>query len=160
MSPDERRALIARYAEGVRAVEQALEGFPPERLTERPFPGKWTAREIIHHLADSETTSALRIRKLLTEQDPVIQGYDQDLYAVRLGYNGRDHTAAMQAFRAARANTVPLIEAMTNADWERAGTHTESGPFSAETWLRIYSAHAHGHAEQIRRLRDALVARV
>lgn len=157
MTADERRERIARYAAGVRAVEQALEGFPAALLTERPFPGKWTAREIVHHLGDSETAAAIRIRKLLTEDAAVIQGYDQDLYAVRLRYNGRDHAAAMQAFRAARENTLPLLEAMTELDWERAGTHSESGPYTAETWLRIYSEHAHGHAEQIRRLRDALV---
>lgn len=157
MSPDERRALIARYAEGVRAVERALEGFPEPLLTERPFPGKWTAREIVHHLGDSETTAAIRIRKLLTEDAAEIQGYDQDLYAVRLRYNGRDHDAAMRAFRAARENTLPLLEAMSDDDWEREGTHSESGRYTAERWLEIYAAHAHGHADQIRRLRDALV---
>jgi len=157
MSPDERRALIARYAAGVRVVEQALEGFPTDRLTERPFPGKWSAREIIHHLGDSETHSALRIRKLLAEESPVIQGYDQDLYAVRFRYNERDHGAAFAAFRAARENTVPIIEAMSDAEWQRAGTHTQSGHYTAETWLRIYAAHAHGHADQLRLLRDALV---
>ncbi len=156
MSPEECRALVARYAAGVREVERALEGFPPERLTERPFPGKWTAREIVHHLADSESTSALRIRKLLLETDPVIQGYDQERYAVGLRYNERDHSAALAAFRAARENTVPVLEGMTDADWRRAGTHSESGPYSAETWLRIYAEHAHGHAAQIRRLREAL----
>lgn len=156
MTPDERRELIARYAAGALEIEQALEGFPAGLLTERPFPGKWTAREIVHHLADSETTAALRIRKLLAEDEAVLQGYDQDLYAVRFRYNGRDHAAAMRAFRAARENTVPLLEAMSEADWAREGTHTESGRYTAERWLEIYAAHAHDHADQIRRLRSAL----
>lgn len=157
MLAEDRRRLIARYAEGVRAVEEALAGFPPHLMTERPFPGKWSAREIVHHLADSESMSAIRIRKLLVEDDTVVQGYDQDAWAARLDYNRRDHAAALEAFRAARARTAALIEGLTDADWQRAGTHSESGHYTAETWLEVYAAHAHGHADQIRRLRDALV---
>ncbi|NOT34578.1 MAG: hypothetical protein HOP12_10455 [Candidatus Eisenbacteria bacterium] len=156
MTVEERTQLIARYAAGVQAVDEALQGFPASEWTARPIAGKWTAREIIHHLADSETLSALRIRKLLTEEQAVLQGYDQDHYAVRLRYNERDHTDALVAFRAARRNTVPVLEAMTDADWQRAGTHTEAGPFSAERWLKVYAAHAHGHAEQLERLKAAL----
>ena len=63
---------------------------------------------------------------------------------------------ALEAFRAARSNTLPLLEAMSDEDWRREGWHTESGRYTAETWLEIYAAHAHGHAAQIRRLREAL----
>jgi hypothetical protein len=158
MTGEERGALIARYAEGVREVESALAGFPAAGLTAHPIAGKWSAREIVHHLADSETTSALRLRRLLAETRPVIAGYDQDLWAVRLRYNERDHAGAMAAFRAARENTLPLLEAMSEADWAREGWHTDAGLYTPETWLRIYAAHAHGHADQIRRLREALAA--
>ena len=156
MTGEERRVLIARYTDGVREVASALDGFPAAGLTARPIAGKWSAREIVHHLADSETTSALRLRRLLTETRPVITAYDQDLWAVRFRYNERDHAAAMAAFRAARENTQPVLEAMSEADWAREGWHTDAGLYTPETWLRIYSAHAHGHAGQIRRLREAL----
>jgi hypothetical protein len=63
---------------------------------------------------------------------------------------------ALEAFRAARATTAQLLETMSSSDWEREGWHTESGRYGAETWLRIYATHAHGHADQIRRLRDEL----
>ena len=156
MTVDERKALIARYAEGVREVEQALEGFPSGGLTAHPIPGKWSAREIVHHLGDSESISAQRIRRLLTEDRPAIHGYDQDLYARQFRYNERDHADAMEAFRAARAITVPLLNAMTEQEWKREGSHSEHGVYTPELWLRIYAAHAHGHADQIRRLREAL----
>jgi hypothetical protein len=158
MTRQERDTLIARYAEGFAEVTRALDGFPPDGLREHPIPGKWSAAEIVHHLADSETTSALRIRRLLAEDDPVIQGYDQERWATRLHYNTRELAPALEAFRAARAGTLQLIQAMTDADWARRGTHSESGPYGAEDWLRIYAAHAHGHAEQIRRLKEALRA--
>jgi dTDP-4-amino-4,6-dideoxygalactose transaminase len=156
MTVEERKALIARYAEGVREVEQALDGFPAAELTAHPIPGKWSAREIVHHLGDSESTSAQRIRRLLTENRPVITGYDQDLYARQFRYNERDHADAMAAFRSARAITLPLLNALTEAEWKREGWHTEGGVYTPEKWLQIYAGHAHGHADQIRRLREAL----
>ncbi len=156
MTSDERRELISKYAAGYEEVVKALEGFPTESLTAHPLPGKWSASEIVQHLADSEMTSAIRLRKLLVEEKPVIHGYDQELFATRLMYNLRDISPALDALRAARTTTLQLLGLMTGDDWKREGTHTESGKYTAEDWLRIYAAHAHGHAEQIRGLRNAL----
>ena len=156
MDRQERERLIAQYEAGYEEVAAALKGFPRGALTAHPLPGKWSAAEIVHHLADSESTSALRIRKLLVEEHPIIQGYDQELYAKRLRYDERDIAPSLEAFRAARATTAQLLPTLTDADWAREGWHTESGRYSAEMWLRIYAAHAHNHAAQIQRLKDTL----
>ncbi|MGH9768426.1 MAG: DinB family protein [Blastocatellia bacterium] len=156
MTQAERKELIAKYGAGYDEVVSALEGFPKDKLTANLIPGKWSAAEIIQHLADSEMTSAIRLRRLLVEDNPVIQGYDQELFATRLRYNDRDIAPALEAFRAARATTVQLLERMVEEDWLREGTHLESGRYTAEDWLQIYAAHAHGHADQIRRLREKL----
>jgi hypothetical protein len=156
MTPQERAELIARYAEGYDAVVESLGDFPDGLRTEHPFPGKWSAAEIVHHLADSEMTSAIRLRRLLTENYPVIYGYDQEAFATRLHYGNRELAPALAAFRAARATTVQLLQRMTEDDWQRKGWHSESGSYGPEEWLRIYAAHAHDHAGQIRRLRAAL----
>lgn len=156
MTPEERDALIKQYASGYDEVTNALDNFPAESLGAHPIAGKWSAREIVHHLGDSETTSAVRIRRLLCEEQPLIHGYDQDEFATRLRYNDRDMAPALEAFRSARATTMQLLPLMTEEDWQRTGTHTENGRYSAEDWLRIYADHAHNHAAQIRRLRDAL----
>lgn len=156
MTPEERNDLIATYAAGYDEVMNALNGFPADSLGAHPVPGKWSAREIVHHLGDSESTSAWRLRKLLVEDNPLIQGYDQDAFASRLRYNDRDMAPALQAFRYARQSTMQVIEHMADEDWNRAGTHSESGRYTTEDWLRIYAAHAHNHAAQIKRLRDAL----
>lgn len=156
MTPEERQDLIAQYKAGYDEVSRNLAGFPPEFLTTEAIPGKWSAAEIVHHLADSETTSALRLRRLLVEDHPLIQGYDQDQYAAKLSYNQRDIGPALEAFRAARATTAQLLDLMTEEDWRREGTHSESGSYTTEDWLRIYAAHAHNHAAQIGRLREAL----
>jgi hypothetical protein len=156
MTPEQRDALIKQYASGYDEVINALNNFPAESLGAHPIPGKWSAREIVHHLGDSETTSAVRIRRLLCEDQPLIHGYDQDEFAKRLRYNERDMAPALEAFRSARATTMQLLPLMSEDDWQRAGTHTENGRYSAEDWLRIYADHAHNHAAQISRLRDAL----
>jgi len=158
MTNEERKALIARYKAGFDEVRASIEGMTDEEMRSRPLPGKWSACEVVQHLGDSEMTSAIRLRKLLTEDDPVIQGYDQDLYAARLRYNERPLCPALEAFRAARETTAQLLDSMTEEDWSRAGTHTESGRYTAEDWLNIYAAHAHNHAAQIRRLKEELKA--
>ena len=156
MTPEERRALVAQYKDGYAEVLRNLTDFPENSLTSHPIPGKWSAAEIVHHLADSETTSGLRLRRLLVEDHPLIQGYDQDEYAAKLHYTERDIKPSLEAFRYARATTAQLVDLMTEADWQREGTHSESGSYTAEDWLRIYAEHAHNHAAQIGRLREAL----
>ena len=156
MTAEERQELIAQYEAGYAEVAGGLQGFPPNLLSAHPIAGKWSAAEIVHHLADSETTAALRLRRLLVEDHPVIQAYDQEAFAKRLHYNQLDMAPALDAFRCARATTAQLFPLMSDEDWQREGTHSESGPYTAEDWLRIYAVHAHNHAAQIPRLREAL----
>jgi hypothetical protein len=133
-------------------VERALEGIGAAELDARPGPGTWSARDIVHHLADSEMTSAIRLRRLIAEDSPLIVGYDQEEYARRLFYD-RPIDASLAAFKAARSSTVEILERLTPEQWTRTGTHSESGTYSVERWLQIYAQHAHGHADQIRRAR-------
>ncbi|HEY6865881.1 MAG TPA: DinB family protein [Candidatus Eisenbacteria bacterium] len=156
MSKNGRQAKIAQYAAGYDEVAGALEGFPREGLVAHPIPGKWSACEIVQHLADSESISGIRLRRLLAEEFPVIQAYDQEVFAVILRYNLRDIRPALELFRAVRASTTQLLEAMSDEDWRRPGWHTEHGLYTAESWLDIYAVHAHNHAGQIRRLHEAL----
>ena len=149
-----RRTLIEKYREGYRVVNDALRGISEQELDARPAPDKWSAREIVHHLADSEMTSAIRLRRLIAEERPVIQGYDQDEFARRLAYD-RPVQASLDAFRAARQTTAEILERLTETDWTREGIHSESGRYTVERWLEIYAIHAHTHAEQIRRARAA-----
>ncbi|HYP02332.1 MAG TPA: DinB family protein [Pyrinomonadaceae bacterium] len=159
MTPAERQKLIAQYEDGFAEVQRALANFPLEQLTARPLPGKWSACEIVQHLADSEMRGALRLRQLLAEDRPAIQAYDQDAYAERLNYNARDIAPALDAFRAARLTTAQLLPQMTDADWAREGTHPDHPRYTADNWLEIYAAHAYNHAAQIRRLHEALNAK-
>jgi hypothetical protein len=154
MDAEERQQLIAQYRDGYAAVAEALLRIKPEEVDARPGPGQWTVREIVHHLADSETTSAVRLRRLLAEDRPLIQGYDQDEFARRLHYD-RPYETSLELFKYARAATAELLERLEPSEWLREGTHSESGRYSVETWLQIYAEHAHKHAKQIRAARGA-----
>lgn len=151
MDPKERTRLVQRYRDGAAEVERALKEIGRASLDTRPEDGSWTPREIVHHLADSEMTSAIRLRTLLAEDEPLIRGYDEEGYARRFAYAERPVGPALEALRAARATTLQILERLADADWARAGRHSESGDYGVETWLRIYSEHAHEHADQIRR---------
>lgn len=149
-----RETLVQRYKDGYVQVAEALKGATDAELDARPSPGKWTAREIVHHLADSEMTSAVRLRRLIAEDAPVIVGYDEAEYARRLHYD-RPIAASLIAFKAARETTGELLDRLSDAEWAREGTHTESGRYTVFAWLEIYAKHAHNHADQIRRARQS-----
>lgn len=152
MQQAEREQYMAMYRDGYRVICDALEGADDAELDKREAPGEWSPREVVHHLADSEMTSAIRFRRVLVEDDPLIQGYDQDDYARMLFYD-RPIDASLQAFRYARESTAAMFDHISDAQWLRAGRHTESGPYCLEDWLQIYGVHAHEHADQIRRAR-------
>jgi hypothetical protein len=146
-----RDALIDRYRAGVDEVKKAVDGLTDDQLDRQPSDGGWTARQIVHHLADSEMTSAIRLRRLLAEDKPIIAGYDEAEFARRLHYDDRPIGASLDALTAARTTSAQILDRLTEDEWARAGTHSESGPYSVTTWLEIYADHAHDHADQLRR---------
>jgi hypothetical protein len=146
-----RDELLGRYREGPDVVEQAVTGLNDAELDHRPADGGWSPREVVNHLADSEMTSALRLRKLLAEDSPILEGYDEPEYARRLYYNVRPIRPSLAALRAARETTTSVLEQLTEDEWNRSGLHTESGQYSVQIWLEIYATHAHDHADQIHR---------
>lgn len=148
---NEREDLIARYEAGPAMLRAAFEKVPEAARKWRPGPDKWSAHEVVCHAADSETNAAMRIRYLLSEKDPVIQGYDQAQWARDFDYHRFPVGPALAAVEAVRGNTVPLLRALSETDWKKVGRHSESGSYSAEDWLRIYAEHLEKHSGQIER---------
>lgn len=144
--------MLERYATGAGAVDAAVDGISDEGLDRRPPSGEWTAREIVHHLADSESMAFIRLRRLLAEDDPVIAGYDEPEWARRLHYD-RPIEPSLAVVRAVRAASHQLLTTLTPDEWSRTGSHSEGGPYSVVRWLAIYAEHSHDHADQIRRAR-------
>ena len=132
-------------------LADAVSRLSAAQLDHKPSDGGFSAREVVHHTADSEMTAAIRLRRLVAEDNPQIAGYDPDLFAARLNYASRPVQPSLDAIRAARESTTSILEAMSDEEWERAGTHSEMGAYSIDTWLEIYAAHCHDHADQARR---------
>jgi len=154
MDKDARRQLIEKYKDGHRVVTEALKGLEDRDFDIR-LPGKWSIREIVHHLADSEMLAAVRLRRLVAEDRPGIRATDVGGYVRRLFYD-RPPQKSLELFRVVRASTTEILERMTDADWAREGVHSETGRFTAEKWLEVFSQHAETHAEQIKRTRTAV----
>jgi hypothetical protein len=151
----DREKLIHRYAHGYAAVTSALTGIAPAELDRRPAADSWTPREIVHHLADSETNSYVRLRRLIAEDHPVIVGYEETIWADRLYYDG-EIDAPLAVLKAVREASSQLLGRLSADEWQREGTHTESGRYSVSRWLEIYANHAHDHAGQIVRARKGV----
>ena len=148
----DRERQLDRYASGADDVIDAVDGAGDEELDRMP-PSGWSARMVIHHLADSESMAYIRLRRLIAEDAPVIQGYDEPEWARRLHYD-RAIEPSLAVLRAVRASSLQLLRSLSDDEWERTGSHTEYGDgYSVDRWLRIYAEHSHEHADQIRRAR-------
>lgn len=154
---EERERQIRAYETGYRVVVEALEGITDRELDAREGAQEWSPREVIHHLADSEMTSAIRLRRLIAEERPLLVGYNQDEFARRLYYD-RPIDDSLAAFKAARDSTAQILRRLSEEEWAREGTHSESGRYTVIEWLGYYAVHAHDHAEQIRRARATVKA--
>ena len=148
----DRTALPEQFRLGYGLVVDALDGVTTAELDRRPAPDAWTAREVVHHLADSETTAYIRLRKVLAEDVPTIHAYDETLFARMLHYD-RPIEPSLAVLAAVRAASLQLLESLTPEQWSRKGTHTESGAYSVDGWLAIYTEHPQIHAAQIERAR-------
>jgi hypothetical protein len=122
-------------------------------------PEGWSARQVIHHMADSEAQSYVRLRRLLAEPaGSVIQGYDEAAWAecVSLGYATLPIESALEVIAAVRASSALVLEQVTDEDLTRFGTHTESGHYTLADWLEIYTRHPREHGDQLLRAIDGL----
>ncbi|MBX7184118.1 MAG: DinB family protein [Vicinamibacteria bacterium] len=151
LTAEEREKLILEYERGASVLRTAWESIPEDAEKWRPAPEKWSAHEVVIHCADSETYAATRIRLLIGEKDPLIVGYDQDAWAKTFDYHAQSTDRALRTIDAVRTGTLPLLRALSEADWAKEGRHTQSGPYNACDWLKSYGAHLTNHAKQIDR---------
>lgn len=117
-------------------------------------PGEWSARQIVHHMADSEAQSYARLRRILAEPEgSIIQGYDESAWAEskNLGYEDLEIANSFAVTISVRNASADLIRRMSLADLEKFGTHTERGKFTINDWLKAYSNHPLDHGAQLER---------
>jgi hypothetical protein len=147
---------VAVLRETPAAVQRLLETISAEIVTKPEAPGKWSIRDVIAHLADSELVGGFRLRMILAHDRPRLIGYDQDLWANRLRYREVDVKDALEQFVALRRGNVRLWHGLGTADLVRVGLHSERGEESLEHLRRLYAAHDLLHLRQLERIRGAL----
>lgn len=158
-SEAERSAFLDRYAAGPDLLRAAWAEVPAGARGWRPAAGKWSAREVVVHCADSETYAATRIRLLLAEPEPLIVGYDENAWARHFGYQEADPEEALDLVARVRAHTHRMLRTLPEGAWGKVGRHSHSGTYGTDDWLRIYAEHLEVHAAQIRRNLAAWTAR-
>ena len=139
------------------AVRRILDGVPAEVAVRPEAPGKWSIREVVQHLADSELVGGFRLRMVLAHDRPPLTGYDQDLWASRLGYRDVDVRDAFDQFAALRGANIRIWARLSDADLARVGLHAERGEESLGHMRQLYAAHDLLHLRQLERIRAALM---
>lgn len=134
-------------AETPNKIETLLAALGPERANQSPAPGKWSAREIVCHLADCETVFAFRIRQALAEENHVVQPFDQDKWAK--SYAAYDTDEALALFSATRAWNLRLIDSLPAEAFEKRLTHPERGEMALRVVIETMGGHDVNHIRQI-----------
>jgi len=140
-------APVDVIAETPRRLAELVEAIGPGRLATPPAPGKWSARDILSHLADGEIAFGFRLRQTLAEDHHVIQPFDQDGWAK--GYSALDARMALAAFAALRAWNVALIRGVKPEDLTKPVTHPERGTMTFQTIVETMAGHDRNHLKQV-----------
>ncbi len=137
-------------------LQQLFKDLGPQGLKRSYAPGKWTAEEILCHLADVEMVAGFRLRQALAEPNHRIQVFEQDDWAKR--YAGLDPAAAVAAQNALRAWNLALIRQLKPEDLRRVTLHPERGEESVETIIKMLAGHDLNHMQQLEQIRAAAAA--
>jgi len=136
--------VLTATQQSVPALAQML---GPEGMKRTYAPGKWTAAQVLAHLADCEIAFGFRIRQIVSEPELPIQPFDQDRWAQH--YAGMDGLEAARVFEVLRAWNLSLFELLGSSDLEKAADHPERGRETADTVIRIMAGHTLHHLAQL-----------
>jgi hypothetical protein len=121
------------------------------QLTQAPR-GEWSAADVVTHMADAEMVYSVRVRMMLTDENPTLVGYDQDAWAERLTMCDTDVASALERFRLLRDANLRLYESLEPEEWSRMGTHEEQGLVTIKSIVETLISHDRNHLDQIRKL--------
>ena len=119
-------------------------------LRTRPAPAEWSVLELLGHLVDAETVMSGRYRWTVSQDEPPLLGYDQDLWVARLRHNDDQPDELLTVFSALRAANLQLWRRSSAAERQRVAMHAERGPESYELMFRMLAGHDRFHLNQMR----------
>lgn len=140
------------------ALRKAVAGLTPEQDGTPERPGKWSVRQVVQHLADSDLIGGFRFRMVLAHEAPELPGYDQDLWAERLAYQDSDLATALDDFETLRRLNLRVLRRATPEDMGRVSHHAERGDERLDHMIKLYAGHDVVHLRQIARIRQAIGA--
>ncbi|TBL80240.1 DinB family protein [Paenibacillus thalictri] len=147
--------IVESYAKGYELLTAALEGASAELMNFKPGPEKWSIKEVIVHVCDAEMVAIYRMKKVISEENPLLFKFDPDAWASRQDYVSLDHEAYLQLFRSLRASMVPVLSALKPEDWERTGVHNVTGKQTLHDIVKMFVGHVDRHIAQIERNKKA-----
>jgi hypothetical protein len=150
---------LERFRRGPEVLAMVMTGVFGEEEDFVPAPGKWSARQIIAHVADAELVAAHRFRQMLAEDNPAIIAFDQDKWTQNLDYSRRKPKQSLETFRRLRAENHELLKDLPPAAFDRTGTHSERGSITVRSLVEGMAGHAESHARQLHELREAYKSR-
>jgi hypothetical protein len=140
------RALPAQMQDAVRELT-------PAQLDTPYRPGGWTVRQTVHHVADSHINSYIRLRLALTETEPTIRTYEQQLWAELADSRTAPVQLSLQLIESLHGRWVLLLESLSPGDFARTFRHPELGLVRLDTNLALYAWHGKHHTAHITGLR-------
>lgn len=151
------KEFAEQYLNATKTFLDLVESLTSEQLDVANSEG-WNARQVIHHMADSEAQSYARLRRLIAEPGTSIQGYDEGLWAenTTLSYKNHEIESSLEVFKAVRKSSYELLLRIDDSLLSNKCIHTESGEYSVKDWLNSYIKHPVDHANQIREISDLL----
>ena len=141
MSTETRAHKIESYGNAYEALLAGLERFPREMWDFRDEHGRWSIREHLVHIADSEVNSYVRCRRFIAEPGQPLMAYDENIWASALDYASRNTDDALELFRLLRRQTYAILKSLPESAWANICHHPENGDMTLDDWLDVYEAH-------------------
>ena len=150
----EREEILATLRDLPERVDAACEALGDEQLRRRPSAGEWSLLEVLCHLRDAAEIEGTRIRRLVEEDEPLLEPYDQEALARDRNYAGDDPRRVRTALRAFWGGLAYQLEHLSDDQWQRAGTHPERGRVTVASRAELNAEHAQEHMAQLRELME------
>ncbi|MFC4321305.1 DinB family protein [Litchfieldia salsa] len=146
--------LIEQYKQGYSMILKEIEGLTEEQFLFKPSEKDWSIREIIIHISDAELVHIHRMKAVLSENNPVLTAFDQDLWTTRLKSQQVDHQLYLELFKTMRESFQPILLQLTDQDYLRIGTHNQDGQLTFKEIFEHSIEHIDTHIGQIRRVKS------
>lgn len=154
-APARRATWIAQIEALPAELAAAVAGLSTAQLDTPYRDGGWTPRQVVHHLADSHMNSVIRVKLALTEQNPRVKPYDENLW-VKLADSQSDIAPSLDLLRGLHARWALLWRSLKPADFARTFDHPDAGLCSLDWALAHYAWHGRQHSAHIVGLRKRM----